>query len=404
MFYLFALFFGGWAYIMSRFLLSQTVDIDFVDWNATSSDLGRKPINFTAVIDPASQQLIKIWVRADNTSTDWWESYVDRIAQPFHPWNGTSTEWCQGKKDKRHGLMLAKVFKAASTTSAGITLRIANRVGTRQGRHRCQVSNGHDFTLRNLHSHRNVSNSFLWGTVREPHSRANSAMFYYNASLATIDFLESTIGNQLRQMRRREQSRANKLHVLGGSLAGGPAGFHNSIVTEDPHKLAFVHVQEQVLQFYDFVAVTERWEESMVVLKYLLNIEYSDLIVLKAKESGGYAKKGRNCRYVPKATSSSSAQLYLETAYRQNNPDYLLYAAVNRSLDLTIAKLGWQRIEEGVRELRRMQSLAEEKCLKEAIFPCSSEGKWQKKHRENCYENDQGCGYRCVDEVLDEPN
>jgi hypothetical protein len=69
----------------------------------------------------------------------------------------------------------------------------------------------------------------------------------------------------------------------------------------------------------------------------------------------------------------------LETAYRQNNPDYLLYAAVNRSLDLMIAKLGRQRIEEGVRQLRRMQSLAEERCLKEAIFPCSSEGKWQKK-------------------------
>jgi hypothetical protein len=82
-------------------------------------------------------------------------------------------------------------------------------------------------------------------------------MFYYNASLTTIDFLESTIGNQLRQMRQWEQSRANKLRVLGGSLNGGPAGFQNSIVTEDPHKLAFVHIQEQVLQFYDFVAVTE---------------------------------------------------------------------------------------------------------------------------------------------------
>jgi hypothetical protein len=169
MFYLFALLFGGWANITGMILLPKTVHIDDSgDWNATSSELRPKPSNFTAVIHPGISAVDKDLAsfttrttRADNTSTDWWEPYVDRIAQPFHPWNGTSTEWCQDKKDKRHGLMLAKVFKAASTTSTGITLKIANRVGTRQGRHPCQVSNGHDFTLRNLQSQRNVSHSFL---------------------------------------------------------------------------------------------------------------------------------------------------------------------------------------------------------------------------------------------------
>jgi hypothetical protein len=33
--------------------------------------------------------------------------------------------------------------------------------------------------------------------------------------------------------------------------------FRNSIEMEDTRKLAFFHIQEQVLQFYNFVAVTE---------------------------------------------------------------------------------------------------------------------------------------------------
>jgi hypothetical protein len=115
--------------------------------------------NFTVVIHPCVLAVDKDLAsftthttRADNTSTDWWEPYVEIIAQPFHPWNGTSMEWCQDKKDKCYGLMLAKVFKTASTTSAGITLRIVNGVGTRQGRHPCQILKQHDFSLHIMHS------------------------------------------------------------------------------------------------------------------------------------------------------------------------------------------------------------------------------------------------------------
>jgi hypothetical protein len=92
----------------------------------------------------------------------------------------------------------------------------------------------------------------------------------------------------------------------------------------------------------------------------------------------------------------------LQTTYRKNNPDYLLYAAVNRSLDLTIDLLGRGRVEKGVRQLHNMQALAQEKCLSKAIFPCSANGTWQPGYKEDCYEKDFGCGYRCLDAVLDE--
>jgi hypothetical protein len=63
-------------------------------------------------------------------------------------------------------------------------------------------------------------------------------------------------------------------HDGGGALKGGSAGLENAmIVSKDPQALASEHyIQELlVLQRYDFVAVTERWEESMDDLKLFHN-------------------------------------------------------------------------------------------------------------------------------------
>jgi hypothetical protein len=153
--------------------------------------------------------------------------------------------------------------------------------------------------------------------------------------------------------------------------------------------------------------VTERWEESMVVMKLLLNedLEYADFVVLKSKESGTNSRKNqamKTCHYIPIATTPPEVAEYVQTTYRQNNPDYLLYAAVNRSLDLTIDLLGRRLVENGVRQLQKMQALAQKECLSTAIFPCSANGTWQPGYEEDCYKKDFGCGYRCVDAVLDE--
>jgi hypothetical protein len=145
----------------------------------------------------------------------------------------------------------------------------------------------------------------------------------------------------------------------------------------------------------------------MVVMKLLLNedLEYADFVILKSKES---STKGRpnfgkkTCHYIPIATTPPEVAEYLQTTYRKKNPDYLLYAAVNRSLDLTIDLLGRGRVEKGVCQLQNMQALAQEECLSKAIFPCSANGIWQPGYKEDCYEKDFGCGYRCADAVLDE--
>jgi hypothetical protein len=133
-------------------------------------------------------------------------------------------------------------------------------------------------------------------------------------------------------------------------------------------------------------------------------LEYVDLIVLKSKESGGYIanREKRVCIYRPKATMPPAVEEYLETSFRQSNADYLLYAAVNRSLDLNIELLGQERVEDGVRQFRHLQTLAQERCLSQAVFPCTANDTFQDGWQEDCYDRDWGCGYRCVDQVLDE--
>jgi hypothetical protein len=89
---------------------------------------------------------------------------------------------------------------------------------------------------------------------------------------------------------------------------------------EDPKKLAFEHIQKGILHWYDFIAVTERWEESMVVMK------------LDAFGIVGYDRIEVKSHYVPKATASSAVAEYLQTTFGQSNADYLLYAALNESI------------------------------------------------------------------------
>ena len=178
----------------------------------------------------------------------------------------------------------------------------------------------------------------------------------------------------------------------------------NSIIETDPERLALEHVRREVLDTYNFVAVTERWAESMAVLKMLLpGVLYSDLVVLRAKERGGFVPFGTVCKFIPVVTSiPDRIKSYLDGPFRDTNPDYLLYAAVNRSLDMTIESLGRERVEEGVRLIQYLQSLAQENCMNSTIHPCSSG--LGVAESADCYVRDFGCGYTCIGDVLPRPD
>ena len=78
--------------------------------------------------------------------------------------------------------------------------------------------------------------------------------------------------------------------------------------------------------------------------------------------------------------------------------DYVLYEAVNKSLDLTIDSLGRELFEDALDAFIKLKCRAEEKCAADAVFPCSSTGEIQlAESSESCYKRDWGCGYPCLD-------
>jgi recombinational DNA repair ATPase RecF len=99
-----------------------------------------------------------------------------------------------------------------------------------------------------------------------------------------------------------------------------------------------------------------------------------------------------------------------ETSNRQNyinqQADFLLYAAAQESLDRTIRALGVDVVQQRASEIRHLQDLAKTACKDMALYPCTSaEGEYQiEKSRTNCYIQDYGCGYPCVDQGIKDYN
>lgn len=337
------------------------------------------------------------------------------------------------------GLLYVKNHKAASSTGAGITLRIAHNVAKRRFSSdttsmaaiettkrdsnvstgtpilRCPNEYRHAYSIQKRHAHRDPTHSFLWTTVRHPAARALSAFFFFSASRGGYEVTSKTIMWALQQHKSRQVDLLAVVdrHYHRDEKEGGERGLVSNYnnATEDE---IVAWIDRYVMSQYDFLAVVERLPESLVVLKNLLDIEWQDLVVLPAKQSGtwflGHGAGGRSsssknvlqCVPLIKPFTTPAVDEYIATDFVDQNWDYYLYAAANRSLDRTIDFLGRSRVEQGVLHLQKLQQLAEEECLlQHAHFPCSANGTEQlEASYTSCYAEDCGCGHACVDEVL----
>ena len=162
-------------------------------------------------------------------------------------------------------------------------------------------------------------------------------------------------------------------------------------------------IQKNVMDQFHFIALVERMEESLVVMKLLWGLKDADIIVLSSKSAGGYDDgKFRGCIKIAKSFTPPKVEQFFEQNHTQSNHDYLLYAAVNRSLDKTIDRLGRDLVQREVEKHRKLQQFAQDSCFDEAMFPCGADGILRRKQSDqSCYWNDAGCGHQCVDRVLD---
>jgi hypothetical protein len=325
------------------------------------------------------------------------------------------------EKYKHYGLLYAKVPKTASSTAAAVALRIARK-------HSVSVAYDHSWPIEHDYGKRHPTQSFLWASIRDPAQRAIS----YLSDQASRKQQEQSLigeGTLLHQLKDMDRARA----VVKSEGRGGPQLYYSSLehipqhsAWKPSHPNYVLHSQRvkenvrNVLQQYDFLLVTERMDESLVAMALLLGLDVADVLVFDAKVSKS-ASGSSFSTFLPIHSSNGTMlcvpllridgmdtpaiRLYLTSDewHAMNYGDYLLHAAANASLDLTIRQtLGRERFEQALVEYRKLLSDATNHCSDRVHWPCSSTGVLQlQKASENCHRSDSGCGYQCIDEIVE---
>lgn len=329
-------------------------------------------------------------------------------------------------KEPVEGLYYNKVPKTASSTLAGINQRISFRWGHRlyappgddpdtyvRQNTTCSHKQAHILGAGKYYGNRVLEKSFLWGSIRDPASRALSRVYFHHISQKNVPDNDETILEILKQDDNPQS----------GIMTKGKGGFQLQYLPLDHLKewyawdkrfpsvvQNFKTIQQNVknvLDGYDFLAVTERMEESMVAMQLLLGLRVGDILSTSAKIGGAfYFDKQRNeCISIQKTKYSPGVKEYLESDEWQaaNYGDYLLYAVANHSIDQTIEWLGNNRFASALAIYRNAQRIVSQQCTEHTHFPCSDDGKVQlKRSKSGCYMADEGCGYACIDRLVKE--
>jgi hypothetical protein len=333
------------------------------------------------------------------------------VARAYKPWPAESplpcfpaeTEWDSMKvqfSPSKKGFLYLKPYKTASSTASGVNLRIARNVARRQKGDieicKTRFDHGPDYYPgTTLFKDRDPTKSFLWTIIRDPTSRAVSHFFHFEVSRKKIEPSDWNFIDLLRQKNPMQDYYYRALYPL------------TKFRREKNHPVKAANV---ILNNYNFIGITERLDESLVVLMMQLDLKIADILYLSAKGRGGYDDAGgtgadgtgKVCTYIwPSFVSPGMKQYFDNDEWKDNiKYDMLLYEAVNRSLDMTIDKLGRDKFNENLAKFQDAQNKAVAKCLLTAVFPCDTRGIFH--NQTDCLWNDSGCGASCLDEVATE--
>ena len=337
-------------------------------------------------------------------------------ARPFQAWPSNrslpcvpaETNWSTVKvqiSPTQEGFLFVKPYKVGGSTAAGVNIRLARNVAQRQWTNGtvslpsgttteiCKNRYDHAQVRTQQYHIRNRMKSFLWSIIRDPTKRAISSFFHFEVSRNKV---EPTDWNFQAYLRTDTSLHHHYLRTL--SL--------KDYKNLDKDDFDVVPAVNGVLAAYDFIAVTERMDESIVVLQLLLGLTTGDVLFFNAKNNGGFddGSEKYGCVYIVPSFVSPGMKKYFETNplwKRQSQADRLLYEAVNRSLDLTIEQtIGLERFESALQRFRHAQRVVHERCAPKVVPPCSAGG--EKMKQTSCFFSDFGCGTDCIDQVVEE--
>jgi Galactose-3-O-sulfotransferase len=314
----------------------------------------------------------------------------------------------------RNGLLFVKPYKTASSTAVGVHLRVATHLAKQQQQgipsefmhgnrwEMCKVRFDHAVASRMRYGERirgggqPVLSSLLWSIVRDPTSRAVSQYYHFVVGRHNVPATDDTFRAALSHP-SAVAPRNYYLRIL--TLADGGykrLGLRPPASVEDA-----IPVIQGIVEGYDFLAVTERFDESMVVLQLLTSASLASVMYLPAKRGGGYDDGGgkRSCVRIPShpANLTPGMAKYLESSHWRAKVQYdqLLFRVANRSLDRTIDEtIGRPVFERQLAKYVKAQRLASERCLSQTVFPCDDEGRYR--NDTDCLWNDSGTYACCI--------
>lgn len=304
------------------------------------------------------------------------------------------------------GLLYIKSHKASSSTCEGINAAIAHHVGGRTFSDHviCEHYGRHEFANAKIHGRKHPSKSLLWTFVRHPRTRDLSQVFHFRVSRQGLDPHKDT--EILLEALRNQKSTQTK-YLLSHYIQ--ETFWDPQWVSQYPRKIRKL-LDRHILDQYDFIGLTERMTESLAVMTLLWDLDPKDVIVLSAKQSHhnqSYDAGGNRhrCHKLQAPTADNlpvALSNYLNSSdYERGHADFLLYHEVQAKLDHTIQGLGASLVQDRAARIGHLQAWAEQVCRPTAIFPCSETGVYQGlKAQANCYVQDAGCGYPCVDQLL----
>lgn len=344
------------------------------------------------------------------------------IARAF-PIRRDKSTWCipadidnkqQQQQQQYKGILLTKVPKGASSTSAGVAIRIA-------ARHSCTALEWKHRNATEFYKAYLPDQSFLFTTIRDPAARAISTIFFHHViSRFNVTAINSLIMHHLKW----------GVHPHSGAISAGQGGFQlrylslNSIAEgsawtkKTPERVrnpdAVVNNVRNVIHTYDFLIVPERMDESLTAMALVMGVDVGDVLVTSSKVAGSRYRLLHpthttfECVPTIKSFFSRRVRTFLQSARwrAMNYGDYLLHEAASQSLDLTVEQvIGRVRFDAALARYKTLKRLEQKQCAPKVKFPCSDKGQPQLQlAQENCYlfYYDFGCGYQCIDKLIDE--
>ena len=377
-----------------------------VDRIGDRSRATRKTLSTVAVDNPvdsedhrASSQHSSSYYRPPEHPSPYPNEFEGVWARPFLPWPTLNrTLPCPEPNEDWHdhhvqltpsdeGIFFQKPYKTGSSTASGVNIRIARNVAQRRNQSSICKARFHHAKASRLYPTRSKQNSFAWSILRDPTSRLVSQFFHFEVSRAKkepsdANFRKMALGDN-------EYVKNHYLEYLG----------------REEHMSPSADALNGILEDYDFLGVTERMDESVVALSMVAGVPLADVLFLKAKGHGGYDDGGgrgeKICTYIwPSFVSDGMREFFVTDEFQDVvHWDWVLYQAVNRSLDMTIEMLG-PEFDAKLELYRKAQALAHERCLPATTFPCSEGGVYN--WNTDCMWNDSACGMDCLDEVATE--